>query len=170
MNPQYKKSSHEDNQSDLGERIGRPYGDLYQTEALKILKNRGFFGVTLPVMYVLPDAEAELSANWVAPFFRANRTYQVLECVIRYTNNAVNDDTLDLVKNASGIISTAGTSVLSAKIDLTGVVETDHKGSISTVPGIAVIPAGTCLSIVPKNSPKSEALRGLTVYVLLKAI
>lgn len=146
------------------------FTDFRDVANIRVLRRNGFFGVTLPVMHVLPGATAETSANWSAPFFRANRTYQVVECYVRYEEAATNVDTLDLVKVASGVAPASGTSILTAKVNITTTKNTDIKASISTTPGVAIIPAGTCLAIIPKNSPATLDLRGLTVYVLLKAI
>lgn len=144
--------------------------DFRDVANIRVLRRNGFFGITLPVMFVVPGTAAATSANLTAPFFRANRTYQIVECYVRYEHAATNADTLDLLKVTSGTAPASGTSILTATIDITGTANTDIKASISSVPGVAIIPAGTCLCLKPKNSPGTADLAGLTVYVLLKAI
>lgn len=144
--------------------------DFRDVANIRVLRRNGFFGITLPVMYVLPGDSATTSKNWTTPFFRANRTYQIVEVSVRFEHEDTNVGTLDLYKVASGTAPASGTSVLTAPISVAGAVNTDTPGTVSTVPGVAIIPAGTCLCLKPKNAPVMADLVGLTVYVLLKAI
>lgn len=146
------------------------FTDFRDVANIRVLRRNGFFGITLPVMYVLPGITPQTSANYTAPFFRANRTYQVVEASLRFEHEETNLGTVDILKVASGTAPASGTSILTAPISVAGTVNTDTPGTISDVPGVAIIPAGTCLCLKPKTTPSMLDIVGLTVYVLLKAI
>ena len=146
------------------------FKDFRDVTNIRVFRRNGFFGITLPVMYVLPGTTPQTSANYLAPFFRANRTYQVVEASMRFTAAESNVGTVDILKIANGVAPGSGTSILTAPISVAGTINTDTPGTISTVPGVAVIPAGTCLCLKPKTTPSMLDITGLTVYVLLKAI
>ena len=146
------------------------FTDFRDVANIRVLRRNGFFGITLPVMYVLPGITPQTSANYTAPFFRANRTYQVIEASMRFEHEETNVGTVDIFKIASGVAPASGTSILTAPISVAGTKNVDTPGIISTVSGVAIIPAGTCLCLKPKTSPSMLDITGLTVYVLLKAI
>jgi len=130
-------------------------------------KNRGFFGVTLPVMHTVFGAGAQTAANFTAPFFIANRSYQILEVIERHEvagsdGGAV---TIMLKKVPSGTAPASGSDVLTAGLSLKATANINQTGTIGQIDTLV---AGDALSLVTTGT--LTALVGVTFYVLLKAI
>jgi len=134
---------------------------------LTIIKPRGFFGVTLPIMHTITGANAQTAANFTAPFFIANRPYLILEVIERHETAGSDGGvvTLMLKRVPSGTAPASGTDILSAGISLKATANTNQVGTIGQV---KTLQSGDSLSLVTTGT--LTALVGVTVYVLLKAI
>jgi hypothetical protein len=156
----------------LEERIGRPYGDRYETEELKIMKWGGFFGVTLPVSVRIEGTTAQTAANFTTPFFIANRSYEVLTVTERHETAVGSAATVMLVKVKSGVAPASGINVITSGINLNAVANTNQSGTIvkTLTNGVydKTLLAGDSLALVTTGALGS--LAGVFVSVLLKAI
>jgi hypothetical protein len=137
-------------------------------DELRILKESGYFGVTLPITFRLGVVLAATAANWSAPFFIANRTYEVISVTERHeVAGTVGTPTVMLKKVPSGTAPAAGTYVLSSGISLSATANVNQSGSIIQT-SVRRITSGESLSLVTTGTLTSVA--GVTVSVLLKAI
>lgn len=135
---------------------------------IRVLKNEGFRGITLPIMHVLHGTAAAVSANYLTPFFIANRPYQVVSVTVRYEVASSAAETFNLVKVPSGTAPASGTDLLTTEIALNGTANTNISGAISTVTGVAILSTGDALALETSGTPTDCS--GLTLSVLLKAI
>lgn len=138
---------------------------------IRILKQNGFFGVTLPVTVRLQGSDATATANYTAPFFTANRTYEVVEFNERHetAESSAATCTLQLRKVPDGIAPASGTNILKTGINLKAAANTLQNGEIiTTVPSTRRIESGDSLCLV--LSAAGTELRGVSATVLLKAI
>ncbi len=145
------------------------FEDLRDVQAIRILRPRGFFGVVPPIVTVLRGTAAATTANYTAPFFIADRSYQVLAFMIRFeTASSDAGRTLQLLKVPNGTAPASGTNLLTAGVAMTGTANTNTSGTVVSTPGVAILTAGDSLSLNPSGTPTNCV--GLTAYTLLKAI
>jgi hypothetical protein len=137
---------------------------------LRIVKNDGFFGVTLPVMFVVQGAAAATALNYTAPFFIAQRDYYVISVTERHEVAGSHGDpvTMMLKKVASGTAPASGTDMLTAGLSLKSTANTNQNGSLVITAGGLTIPRGYALSFV--TSGTLTAVQGVTASVILKAV
>lgn len=135
---------------------------------ITIRKNRGFFGVTLPVMARIDGAAAQTAANFTTPFFIANRSYQILEVIERHETAGSDGGAVTVMvkKTPSGTAPASGTDVLTAGLSLKATANTNQSGVISR--SADTLAYGDSLALVSTGTLTN--LVGVTVYVLLKAI
>lgn len=135
---------------------------------LTIRKNRGFFGVTLPVMTRVEGATAQTAANFTTPFFIANRPYQILEVIERHETAGTDGSAVTVMvkKTLSGTAPASGTDILTAGLSLKATANTNQSGVISRAAD--TLAYGDSLTLVSTGTLTN--LVGVTVYVLLKAI
>lgn len=139
---------------------------------IRILKQDGWHGVTLPVIHVLPGALPQTAANWTAPFFIANRAYQVLSLTTRWETKAGAAATFQLRKVATGTAPASGIALLTTAIDLTQNANINYSGvMVSTYTSnvldpVLILGDSLCLTVTGTIA----AVVGVTVQVNLKAI
>lgn len=149
-------------------------GTDFNASEMRIDKQNGFFGVTLPIVTNLPGTTAQTAANFTTPFFIANRTYEVITVTERHetAGSDAGAVTVQLKKVPSGTAPGSGTSILTTALSLKTTANTNQSGTVSLVitSSIAdrVLVAGDALSLL--SSGTLTALVGVTVSVLLKAI
>lgn len=138
-------------------------------DELRILKTHGYFGCTLPVAVRIPGADAATAANYLTPFFIAQRTYEVVEVTERH--EAAGTDlgavTVMLNKVPSGTAPASGTSILSAGINLKATADTNQSGTVIKT-SVRRLVTGDALCLETTGTLMSVS--GVTVSVLLKAI
>lgn len=134
---------------------------------LSVIKTRGFYGVTLPIIVRIEGSSAQTAANFTTPFFIANRSYLVLEITERHETAGTDGGsvTLMLKKVPSGTAPASGTDMLSAGMSLKTTANTNQNGTIGTVKTVS---DGDSLSLVTTGTLTD--LVGVTVSILLKAI
>lgn len=149
--------------------------NFYNVQNFRILRQNGFYGVTLPVMVRLYDTTAQTAVNYTAPFFIANRSYKVIQVIERHeaAGTDAGSVTLQLVKVPSGTAPGSGTNILSAGINLKATANTNQTITSLTSTKInqdtsSRLVSGDALSL--SSSGTLTALKGVTVYVLLRAI
>lgn len=140
------------------------------TDELRILKRNGFRGVLIPVVYTIPGTQAQTAANFTAPFFYADRNYEVVE--FRERHEVAGGDagavTIMLNKVPDGTAPASGTNVLTTTLSLKTTANTWQSGIItSTLPNF-VLSSGNALSVITSGTLTS--LQGVTVAVILKAL
>lgn len=135
---------------------------------LRIIKDRGFFGVTKPVMFRLYDTTAQTAANWTAPFFIADRPYVLLAVKERHETAATNADTVQLNKVPSGTVPASGSAMLSTGILLNGTANTNVSGSLTTTKANLSLATGDALSFITTGT--LAALKGVTISIILRAV
>lgn len=135
---------------------------------LRILKERGFFGVTLPVELRVKGGEAGYPENYTTPFFTANRNYIVVSVICRWETKCDVACTLQLMKVPDGTAPASGTALLTTAFDLTGTANTNNHGVLVTTSGVNSLKAGDSLSGLTTGGFTS--LKGVSMSVLLKAI
>ena len=145
--------------------------DLFKdTDELRILKRNGFRGVLIPVIYTIPGTSAQTAANFTAPFFFADRNYQVLEFWERHevAGGDAGAVTIMLKKVPDTIAPASGTDILTATMDLKAGANTWLQGTITeTLPNFT-LSLKDALSVV--TSGTLTTLQGVTVAVILKAL
>lgn len=139
-------------------------------EELRIWKNDGFFGVTLPVMFVVNGANAATALNYTAPFFIAQRDYYLIAMTERHevAGSDAGAVTIMLKKVASGTAPASGTDMLSAGLSLKATANTNQSGALVTTAGGLTVPRGTALCMVTTGT--LTAVQGVTASVILKAV
>lgn len=139
-------------------------------EELRIWKNDGFFGVTLPVMYRLEGTSAATALNYSAPFFIAQRDYYLISVTERHevAGSDAGAVTMMLKKVPSGTAPGSGTDMLSAGFNLKATADTNQEGTLVTTAGGLTIPRGYSLSFLLTGTP--TAVQGVTASVILKAV
>lgn len=139
-------------------------------EELRIWKNDGFFGVTLPVMFRVEGAAAATALNYTAPFFIAQRDYYLISVTERHevAGSDAGAVTMQLYKVPSGTAPASGTALLGTTFNLKSTANTNVEGTLSTTPGILTIPRGYALAFV--TSGTLTAVQGVTAAVVLKAV
>lgn len=144
--------------------------DILIVRELRILKPAGLFGVTLPVMVRIKGSDAATAGNYTAPFFIANRSYEVIE--VRERHETAGSDagavTVMLKKVPSGTAPGSGTNMLTAGINLKATADTNQSGSITATVANRRLARGDAMSLV--TTGVLTAVAGVTVEVLLKAI
>lgn len=139
-------------------------------EELRIWKNDGFFGITLPVMFRVQGADAETALNYTAPFFIAQRDYYLIGVTERHEVAGSDADpvTMQLYKVPSGTAPASGTAMLTAGLSLKSTANTNQEGTLVTTAGGLTIPRGYSLAFV--TSGTLTAVQGVTASVILKAV
>lgn len=147
--------------------IGSPVEQNRVFNDITVVKNRGFFGVTLPITVRLEGALAQTAANFTTPFFIANRSYLVLEVIERHetAGSDAGAVTLMLKRVPSGTAPASGTDMLTAGLSLKTTANINQSGTIGLV---KTLTAGDALSLVTTGT--LTALVGVTVSITLKAI
>ena len=137
---------------------------------LRVLKNWGFFGVVTPITVRIPGTSAATAANYTAPFFIADRSYEIIE--VRERHETAGSDgsavTVDVYKVPSGTAPASGTSVLTTTMNLKATANTNQSGSVTATISNKRIARGDSLALVTSGTLTSVA--GVTVSVLIKAI
>lgn len=136
-------------------------------DELRILKREGFFGSIPPVMAILRGTTPQSSANFSTPFFTADRTYEVLGANERH-EVAATDGSVDIVKVASGVAPSSGTTVLASALPLTGTANTNQTAIVSAVDGNKILNKDESLAL--NATGLLTSLQGETIAVFLKAI
>lgn len=139
-------------------------------EELRVWKNDGFFGITLPVMFRVEGTAAATALNYSAPFFIAQRDYYLISVTERHevAGSDPGAVTVMLKKVASGTAPASGTDMLTAGISLKATANTNQEGTLVTTAGGLTIPRGTALSFVLTGTP--TAVQGVTASIVLKAV
>lgn len=139
-------------------------------EELRIWKNDGFFGVTLPVMFRAEGTSAATALNYTALFFIAQRDYYLISVTERH--EVVGSDgsavTMMLKVVPSGTAPASGTDMLTAGLSLKATANTNQTGSLVATAGGLLVPRGSGLAMVTTGT--LTAVQGVTASVLLKAV
>lgn len=151
------------------DRQANPYTKR-DVEELRIWKNDGFFGVTLPVMFRVEGTEAATALNYTAPFFIAQRDYYLVSVTERHevAGSDAGAVTMNLYKVPSGTAPASGTAMLSSGFNLKATADTNQTGTLVTTAGGLTIPRGYALSFI--TSGTLTAVQGVTASVVLKAV
>ena len=138
-------------------------------EELRIWKNEGFFGVTLPVMFRQEGASAATALNYTAPFFIAQRDYQLISVTERHEVAATDMGAVTMMLNKvpSGTAPASGTAMLTAGLSLKTTANTNQTGTLSTVAGARAINRGDSLAFITTGT--LTALVGVTIAVVLRS-
>ena len=143
-------------------------------DRIKIDPQNGFLGVTKPITVMIPGTSAATAANYTAPFFIAERSYEVLWCMERHetAGSAGGSVTVMLKKVPSGTAPASGIDVLTAGINLKATANTNQEGTISQARTSSIynrrLSTGDALSLVTTGTLTSVA--GVTVSVLLRSL
>ena len=139
-------------------------------EELRIWKNEGFFGVTLPVMFRQEGASAATALNYTAPFFIAQRDYQLISVTERHEVAATDMGAVTMMLNKvpSGTAPASGTAMLTAGLSLKTTANTNQSGSLVTTAGGLLVPRGYALSFVTTGTLTD--VQGVTASLILKAV
>lgn len=141
-----------------------------EIDEVRVRKRDGFFGVTLPVNASVPGALAQTAANYLAPFFVAQRGYRVVE--VRERHEVAGSDagavTVDVNKVPDGTAPGSGTSVLSSAFSLKATANTLQTATLSSTLANLILRDGDALAL--ESSGTLTAVVGVTVTVLLQAI
>lgn len=142
----------------------------YDWDQLRILQERGFHGVTKPVMFRLPTTDPQTSAQWTTPFFIADRPYLLLKVTERHETAGTDAGavTCMLKKVPNGTAPGSGTDMLTAGISLKTTANTNQTGTVSKDVTVIRMVAGDSLSFILTGTPTD--LVGVTLAVLLRAI
>jgi hypothetical protein len=149
----------------------RDIENTFDTNEIRILKQEGFYGVTLPIAVRVPSTDAATAANYTAPFFIANtRDYELLDVRERHETAGSDggDVTVMLKKVPSGTAPASGSDMLSAEINLKATANINQTGSITTTSANRVLKQGESMALIVTGTPTDVA--GVTVSVLLRSI
>lgn len=151
----------------------RVLGGDREFDELRIAKQGGFFGVTLPVTFYIQGADAQTAANFTTLRFlnaHQDRGYEVIRVIERHETAGTDMSavTIMLKKVPDATAPASGTDVLTAGISLKGTANTNAVGTISTTLNSKLVKAGEGLTLVTTGT--LDALVGVTVSVLLKAV
>lgn len=144
------------------------------TDRIRVGQQTGFLGVTKPITIRIPDTMAATAANYTAPFFIAERPYEVLWCMERHETKGTDAGavTVMLKKVPSGTATGSGIDILTAGISLKGTNNTNQEGIISQARTTAIynrrLSTGDALSLVTTGT--LTAVAGVTVSVLLRSL
>lgn len=135
-------------------------------EELRVWKNDGFFGVTLPVMFNFSGGMGTLTET----FFIAQRDYYLISVTERHQVAGTDPGavTMQLYKVASGTAPASGTAMLTAGLNLKSTANTNQDGTLVTTAGGLTIPRGYALAFI--TSGALTAVQGVTAAVVLKAV
>lgn len=142
--------------------------NIFDIPEIRILKQDGFFGVTLPIGHtdVVPSTAA-------FTFFCANRSYKIIEVKERHETANVGAYSLQIKKVPSGTAIASGTNVLTTAFDLTASAATTRSGVVDRTR----ITGGGAYDLITENQSLAfsytgvaGAIRGVHVSVLLKAV
>lgn len=160
----------------MAENTARSIKDLSFTEAdrFRITQQNGFLGVTKPVHHVIYGTSAATAANYSAPFFIADRSYEIISITERHetAGSAGGSVTLMVKKVPSGTVPASGIDVLTSGINLKATANTNQNGTISGARTSGVynktMTTGDSLSLVTTGTLTSVA--GVSVSVLLRSL
>ena len=158
------------------ENTARTVKDLSFTEAdrLRISQQNGFLGVTKPVTVRIFGTNAATAANYTAPFFIADRSYEIISVTERHETAGSSGGAVTVMvkKVASGTAPASGVDVLSAGISLKATANTNQSGTIIQTRTSNVynrtLTSGDALALVTTGTLTSVA--GVTVAVLLRSL
>ena len=150
--------------------IDRLTNNLRDFPEIRITKDRGFFGITLPLTRCMEGATPQTAANYTTPFFIANRFYQVITVTERHQVAGSDGGAVTVTVNKvpSGTAPASGTAVITTPLSLKTTADTNQSGIVSTVQGVAILAPTDALCLI--SSGTLTAVVGVTVSVLLKAI
>lgn len=144
------------------------------TDRIRVGQQTGFLGVTKPVTVMILGTSAATAANYTAPFFIAERPYEVLWCMERHETAGTHGSavTVMLKKVPSGTAPASGIDVLTAGLNLKATANTNQEGAISQARTSSIynrrLSTGDALSLVTTGTLTSVA--GVTVSVLLRSL
>ena len=153
------------------EKITSPTDNFFYDE-LRITKDRGFFGVTLPVGYT--DFVHGVPAGTLSTpiFFVAQRPYKIMEIRERHSAANVGALSVQIKKVPSGTSVANGTSVLVTGFNLTSTANTNKLGVVNRNKAQGnnydTLLENDCLALVYTGTPL--AVRDMHVSVLLRSI
>ena len=158
----------------IHQEVSKMLSSAINISEIRLDKQNGFFGVTLPVNCRVPGTHAQTAALYTTPFFRAQRSYEIIQ--VRERHEVAGTDagtvTVQLKKVPSGTAPASGTSILTSAISLKATADTDQTGTISQsiTSSVAdrVIVSGDSLCLISAGT--LTAVQGVSVTVLLKAI
>jgi len=141
-----------------------------QVDEIRIAKDGGFFGVSLPIVRCMFGTTPQTAANYTTPFFIANRPYRVISITERHqvAGSDAGAVTCQVKKVPSGTAPASGTNLLATAFNMKATADTNQTGALSAVQGALTISSGD--SICLESSGTLTALVGVTVSVLLRAV
>ena len=143
-------------------------------DRLTIDQQEGFRGVTQPVSVCIFGTNAATAANYTAPFFIADRPYEVLWSMERHETAGTSGSavTVMLKKVPSGTAPASGVDVWTAGLSLKATINTNQQAVISQNRTTAIynrrLSRGDSLSLVTTGT--LTAVAGVTVSVLLRSL
>ena len=141
--------------------------DQREFDEIRIRKDSGFFGVTLPITVRLEGAEPQTAANWTTPFFIANREYRIISIDSRW-ETASTSAIVQLRKVPSGTAPASGTALLAYGIDTSGTANTNTSPILTRTTKDLTLATGDSLSLTQTGTLGSVA--GFTLSITLRAI
>lgn len=146
--------------------------DLFkEIDELRILKRDGFKGIIPPIVFTISGTTlAQNSINYSAPFFYADRNYEVIEFKERHevAGTDAGAVTIMLNKVPDATAPASGTNVLTATLSLKTTANTWQSGTITSSLPDFVLSSGDALSVI--SSGTLTSLQGITVAIILKAL
>lgn len=146
----------------------------YSVNELRIIKDRGLYAVTLPIMIRIPYTDAATSSYYSTPAFIANRPYQIVQIVSRFTSaSSAGSAEFGVYNSPNGGGSAVSVTSSSYGFPLTGTSNTNfvvtkdssvHINSDST----SLILAGDAISLITNKTPTN--CQGVTVAILLRGV
>lgn len=162
--------------TDTQDKIEAPPADTKRVDytpefdTLRIVRPFGFFGYVEESTVRIQGTTAATAANYTAPFFIAEREYEIIEVFERHetAGSDANPVTVMLKKVPSGTAPASGTDTLTAGISLKATANTNQKGTVTQTIANRRIVRGDSLALVTTGT--LTAVAGVTVRVVLKAI
>jgi len=146
----------------------------YSINELRILKDRGLYAVTLPIMVRIPYTDAATSSYYGTPFFIANRSYQIIQITSRFTSaSSAAGAEFGVYQSPNGSGATSSVTSSSYGFPLTGTTNTnftvDFNSSVSlNKDSTSLILAGDALVLQTNKTPTNA--QGVTVSILLRGV
>ena len=139
-------------------------------DEIRVLKRNGYFGITLPITAILRGTTAATVANYLALFFIAQRSYEIIEVKERHETLGTDGSAVTVMLNKvpDGTAPASGTSVLKSGFNLKAIINTLQTGSITDTVANKRLITGDGLALEITGTPTNVA--GVTISVLLKAI
>ena len=135
-------------------------------DQIRVRKNAGFKGITLPVVVYVLDGTA--SADYTTCFFIANRQYKLVSVTERHEIKGTHGSAVTVMLNKvpSGTAPASGVSMLAAGLNLKSDINVNQSGTITATVANTVLKAGDSLAL--ETTGTLTAVRGVTVSVLLE--